>query len=261
MGIFDGILLCSDWDGTLHTKEGFNEKDLKAIRYFKDNGGTFTICSGRYLPYLGSFFDVICPNTYVITLNGAIIIEPKTEAVAYEGFLGEGALTILDKLLEADFSSLMIYFENAESGQAFTKEEYKTARKTIQDRRIYKCILVGNDISVVRRAKDSLKGVDLMGHTVVSSWPESLELISERNTKGAAVIRLKKLLGARVLVTVGDYENDVSMLKAADIGYAMGDAVKGAKMAADRITLPSGEGAIAKIISDLEAEFSKSAAK
>jgi hydroxymethylpyrimidine pyrophosphatase-like HAD family hydrolase len=42
------------------------------------------------------------------------------------------------------------------------------------------------------------------------------------------------------------------MIEYADIGYAVGNAIAPVKAAADRITVPYNENAIAKIISELE---------
>ena len=70
--------------------------------------------------------------------------------------------------------------------------------------------------------------------------------------KGQAARRIAELVGARLLVCVGDYENDISMIKQADIGYAVGNAMPLLKEIADRITVEAGDGAIAAVISDLE---------
>ncbi|MGL4873021.1 MAG: HAD hydrolase family protein, partial [Clostridium sp.] len=40
MGIFSGIMLVSDMDGTIINKEKkISDEDRKAIEYFKENGG------------------------------------------------------------------------------------------------------------------------------------------------------------------------------------------------------------------------------
>ena len=54
---------------------------------------------------------------------------------------------------------------------------------------------------------------------------------------------------------VGDYENDVSMLEMADIGYAVSNATELCLKAADRITVSNNENAIAVIIRELEEEL------
>ena len=48
MGKFDGVLLCSDWDGTLTDGRAVPQENIDAIRYFQKDGGYFTFASGRY---------------------------------------------------------------------------------------------------------------------------------------------------------------------------------------------------------------------
>ena len=80
-----------------------------------------------------------------------------------------------------------------------------------------------------------------------------VELLLKENTKGMALRRLRGMLGDRVetVVAIGDYENDFSMLKEADIGYAVANARDDLKAIADRITVDCKDHAIAKIISEL----------
>ena len=48
MGRFDGILLCSDYDGTLAGPDGkVSPENAQAIRYFTENGGLFTQATSR----------------------------------------------------------------------------------------------------------------------------------------------------------------------------------------------------------------------
>ena len=43
MGIFEGILICTDLDGTLlNSAHRVSEENLKAIRHFEQEGGKFT---------------------------------------------------------------------------------------------------------------------------------------------------------------------------------------------------------------------------
>ena len=55
-------------------------------------------------------------------------------------------------------------------------------------------------------------------------------------------------------ISVGDYNNDISMFKTAKIGIAVANACPDAKAAADIITVSNDENAIAKVIYDLEIE-------
>ena len=64
---------------------------------------------------------------------------------------------------------------------------------------------------------------------------------------------LRQLLKNKVktVIAAGDNENDLTMLREADIGYAVENAIPQLKAAADRITVSCDRGAIARIIEDI----------
>ena len=70
-----------------------------------------------------------------------------------------------------------------------------------------------------------------------------------------AFYSLKEMLNAKLLVTVGDFENDVSMLQAGDISYAVENALPNVKAVAMRQTVHYEQHAIAAIVADLEREL------
>ena len=53
-------------------------------------------------------------------------------------------------------------------------------------------------------------------------------------------------------VALGDYNNDVAMIRMAGVGIAVANATEEAKNAADRITVSNEEHAIAKVIEEIE---------
>ena len=55
-------------------------------------------------------------------------------------------------------------------------------------------------------------------------------------------------------VAIGDYDNDVAMLRAAGVGFAVANASPRAISAADMVTASNEEHAIAAIIHDLETD-------
>ena len=92
------------------------------------------------------------------------------------------------------------------------------------------------------------------------SWPTGLELLSPGAGKGNAVCFLREVLEkegrpVKKLICAGDFENDISMIKAADMGYAVANATPDCKEAADRVTVSCDENAIAVIIRELEEEM------
>lgn len=73
------------------------------------------------------------------------------------------------------------------------------------------------------------------------------ELTSRDFSKGTALNLVRSLVDPQArTMALGDSENDISMLKAADVGICMGNGTKHAKAAADWITDPIGEDGLAK---------------
>jgi hydroxymethylpyrimidine pyrophosphatase-like HAD family hydrolase len=89
-----------------------------------------------------------------------------------------------------------------------------------------------------------------------TSWANGLEIQSIDSGKGVAVAYMKNHMDIPIHTTVGigDYENDISLLECADIGYAVGNALDIVKQVADRVTVSNRENAIAAVIKELEQE-------
>ena len=80
------------------------------------------------------------------------------------------------------------------------------------------------------------------------------EILPRGIHKGTALEKLCPLVGIdpRRTIAVGDYNNDIGMLRTAGVGVAVDNASPEAKAAADYITVGHEQHAIAAIISDLE---------
>ena len=91
------------------------------------------------------------------------------------------------------------------------------------------------------------------GIIISSSLYNNLEINAEGATKGNALMWLASHLGISRERTMafGDGENDVTMLKAAGIGIAMGNGLEIAKSAADQVTLTNDEDGVADAIERL----------
>lgn len=168
---FDGILICSDWDGTLHSDDGIHQADIAAIKHFQRNGGLFTICSGRQLAHLKGFFNEFEPNTNVITLNGAIIANHKSNDVAYRGFLDEKVASIVEQFfaLKIPFSFVSLYYDD--SGEAIRANitSYEEFRSIESKYKLYKVVFVVKDEESVSALKQKVGSIDASGYTLASS--------------------------------------------------------------------------------------------
>lgn len=80
------------------------------------------------------------------------------------------------------------------------------------------------------------------------------EILPKGTSKGNALCKMAELLSIHIkkTIAVGDYYNDVSMIKVAGVGFAVSNATAPAKEAADYLTVANEENAIAFIIDGLD---------
>ena len=257
MAKFDGILLATDWDGTFFSNNQLFDKNLEAIRYFQENGGSFTLCSGRAHSFLMNYYDRVKPNTYAICYGGGLIIDPDTNDVVYSGVCDEYALAIVDGILSDGINSITLSLENNVDPLVLSLDEYKLRRDELTALPTHKIVIRFKTECDALLAIDTCKSMDLRDYIAVRSWNVGLEFMKKENGKGFALRRVAEMIGARLTVAVGDYENDIQLLEYADIGYAVNNACPALKAVADRITVNVNESAIAKIIEDIEKEYCK----
>lgn len=250
MGKFDGILLCSDFDGTCAIGGAVPEENIKAIKYFRENGGLFTFASGRPHDFLVSLFGDQKFGAPLICLNGAVIYDIDTRKMLSErmlsGFDKEKSDRIIKEVGNVTFVGLFSKegsdFVDVGNGQSIPDDIYD---------KLYKIAFrVSGDESDGYRAKQIITEI-MKGHCVERSSSNYIEVLEPASTKAPNTLALKKLVGAHTLVCVGDYENDIEMIKSADIGYAVGNAIDSVKAVADRVTVSCDKFAIAKIVEEL----------
>ena len=263
MGIFDGVLISSDFDGTLFDGEKIAENNITAIRRFIEGGGHFTISSGRQYAFVKKMIELCPTNTYIIALNGALIANPADGSVLYEGFIDGAAYEILDAMLDTDFEIDRVSFikRGDENFSHLTRGEYKERAPELRASDVYDlvfhcpCPSVAKVAAVYARNLIKERGID--GYTVVRSFSTGVEILKLELTKGVAARRVAKAIGAHTVIGVGDFENDIPLIKEADVGYAVAGAVDELKAVADRITVGVCEGALASVIEELERELLK----
>ncbi len=249
---YDGIFLCSDFDGTLTYNGQIPQNNIDAIKYFSDNGGIFSVVSGRNIQFLRNFADTLCLNSYVACLNGTEIYHMPTGSLVHQVKLPSDAK---DRLCEAmtSLNNVCDIHVFTDSGNIITRtseDGYLQKVYSYLDSTSRK-LLVHNSVPFT---EDEVKAVgDIFGksYVVARSWNLGLEISNAVSHKGVAAREMADLSGSHTLICVGNYENDILMLKSADIGYAVGDSLPSLKKVATKITVPAADGAIAAIINEL----------
>lgn len=260
MGKFDGILLCTDFDSTLAVKEQVSQENCDAIRYFQENGGKFTIVSGRHPFFLKEHLEGFAVNAPLVGYNGAYIIDCDSGETVYSGGRQDfTALEVAEHFWNTDerLRRVVVHdrtrnnFRCSRAPLPELNRDFKTLRAQAE-LPLYNMLLSTKEEEEAIALRDAIRAYVGNSFEVCRSWGIGIEIICPNDTKGMAALRLKDLLHAKLLVAAGDYENDIPMIRAADIGYAVENATDEVKSAADRLTVDCKEHAIAAIIRELE---------
>lgn len=246
MGIFDGVLLCSDIDGTLVYNGNLSDTNRSMISYFMSEGGLFTVSTGRYSNYIKNTYSLDV-NTGIISVNGTVISDESGNDIMYDSKL---SLDLVNRIYDYVLPQYNLeHFWAADVDKMdlpFDTRTYYPANKLV--------LVPYDEDTAIRLMTDVQNRFD--GEVNVSrSWPTGVEVIPEGSGKGYCSLLLKKMTDSKLLVCAGDNENDITMLKAADVGFAVQNAVDAAKLAADRITSANADTAIAEIIETIQREY------
>ena len=264
-GKFEGILLCSDYDGTLYAHSplpgypaGIPKENIDALQYFMTEGGLFTLCTGRRGK--SAPLDIV-PNAPIIGLSGTEIYDLRTDTVLRLFTLGkEWRQITLDFLpggcaARSDIAGISIVTDRTAhpfaADDPAARDFVRTCTEPVCKIMFYFTEPRTAPDPVPPEVREHCRGIV----NPLSNGTNAFQITALHAHKGTGVRYLKKFLGARLLVCAGDWDGDIPMLREADIGYAAGNAHDSAKTAADRITVRAEQGTVAAIIADLEKEL------
>lgn len=270
MGKFDGILICTDLDGTLYRNDkSISAENREAIEYFKSEGGYFTFITGRMPYYSQTAYEAVRPNVPFGCVNGGGLYDGSVGRYVWTTELSSDALSLVGRVYEG-FPNVGIQLCGFES-TFFAKENDVTARFrrlanlpenpcdyrgfTVPMAKIIFCTAVEKELFAVEKALREHELGDRFDF--IRSERTLFEILPKGVSKALALTKLAEYLSVDMsrTIAIGDYDNDASMLRAAGCGIAVSNASKAALDAADRVTVSNEDHAIAKVISDLSGGY------
>ena len=268
MGKFSGILFCTDLDGTLlRNDKSISAENLRAIEYFKSEGGMFTFITGRLPDAAVDIYEEVNPNVPFGCINGGGVYDHRKKEFAWITTLPDEALDLVeyvDHRLENLGIQLHtpqgIYFYNENPEMISFRENTTAASFSCHYREvkepIAKVVFADNEVQLMKLRELLHNHPKADSYDFIRSEHTLYEILPKGVTKATALLKLIDILHVDIknTVTVGDYDNDVAMIRCAGRGYAVANASEAAKHVASRITVSNQEHAIAKIIEDLERE-------
>ena len=273
MSDFSNFLIASDLDGTFLNKKGeVVQRNLDAIARFNAQGGRFTLNTGRphitIAPTTGDPTKIFnAPSSHC---NGAYLYDFQTGEYFFEELLSpKDAADLI--AFAAQYCSDIAYRANAREQIRFLVPDgvekppsvgyaegivvYDLPQEDWPMDDWYKVVFVSDPARILQLRRD-FECVFGKRFGKTTSSARALELQLAHSTKAVGIDKMRRLtpeLAARTIIACGDFENDIPMLKAADIAICPANALDEVKEICDFVLCDCGEGLIADIVENIEA--------
>lgn len=267
---FSQVLLTVDFDRTLTGPDSqIPQRNIEAIEYFMANGGTFTVNTGRSTNTFAPYLETLPRNAPLLLYNGSACYD--------KGQLLDTQVIDLDPVqVIADmrrlFPDLNVEVQGSKTHHLVAPTQefldfYKAlnwgyalwdASTDLQP--FMKFALFGQPsqshmADMFRATPEDLRYFDEAAQTIRELYdgkvevflaaPRIIDVHAKGVSKCAAARALQHKLGKKILVCVGDAENDIAMLDGADYAFCPAQSI-----VADRYenVCSCAEGAVADVI-------------
>lgn len=261
-------LIVSDFDGTLIDK---NHSVLPAVRTaineYVDSGGIFAVCTGRMLRSILPLVRGLGLKGIVVASQGTVIADIATgNLIKDSGMKCSEAAEICKVFGELELAT-NVYCGNTLFTNILKDNKYLKLYESITG---IDAEFIGTDlpgfilkngkkcekVACLVMPKEQKKLYDKIYRRLSSRFDVTcsadclIEVSPISDNKGEALKFLAEhyKIPIEYTVAVGDNLNDLSMIIAAGVGVAVGNAVPELKEAADFVSVTNNEGAIAQII-------------
>ena len=268
MGIFSGCLFACDIDGTLLINGVINPHNIEKIEYFVSEGGCFSLSTGRTVGAVGPVLEKIKHISPSIVSNGSMIYDYENKRVLNELFIDKSDYYIVKKVMDM---GLDVGIEVHSGDRVLTlcrtaetdiHQKYEWLESTdisftqAENYRWNKVVMLFSNIA----DRDAVKGM-IAKQRISSDFIDTSAVIAgkKRNyyeqfpkgvSKASALDRLCEILKVKkgCLFAMGDYYNDLEMIKKADISAVPFGTPDDIKQYADYETVRCEDGAVADFI-------------
>jgi len=251
-----------DVDGTLvNARHPLGDAQIHALRGLHQAGIHVAIASSRQQASLVDIADAVGVPMHLIAFNGTLITDPARRTLDAADIAIPATLADALARYVAAGGCVHIYTEqdwyafgpdarinNEASGKdAAPGVRAATLDPAVLPTRALKLMCDGNIAAL-----DDVRDTVAKHPEFVMSWSgtECYDIHAKDGTKGHALLKLCDILGIDPADTAafGDADSDVTMLRNAGVGFAMGDAAQAVLTAADRRLDAPGSGALEALL-------------
>lgn len=258
-------LIGIDLDGTLlNDEKAISERNFEAIAKAKAKGVKVVITTGRPLKaieHLLEALDLYDDEDYSITFNGGLVQKNQTGHILAKTPMAFERLRELQNLTK----ELAIPLDVISDGTVYQIEGnneswYQRANpiltfqlitfEQLDQNLIYNKAISAYDADILDQSIAKISDSYYEHFEIIKSRDILLEFMPKGVTKASGLAQLAQLLNIKQaeVMTIGDEENDLSMIEWAGFGVAMGNAIELIQSASDTITLDNNHDGVAMAI-------------
>ena len=273
MGKFDRVLIFSDIDGTyLDEHRRPVPRNNEAIRRFQAEGGTFTIATGRMATNTPHAVPDIreLANFPVLICNGTCVYDYREGKALYSFFMEPGTVSPILDFVSERYPEVAIR-ANVPDGFVYPVEHplhLRDGRRHPWDYRllpreewdlsqIYKLVLRSEDYAMLDAVQNEILPIFGNAVEIIRSEIGILEVQKKGTSKGSTIDLIRTALKERgtpkTIFCIGDYGNDLAMLRVADYAACPENAIDSVKAVATIHLCHCNDGAVADLIDYIEA--------
>lgn len=264
-------LVATDLDGTLLLQnKHISKRTYDVLKKANKNGVHVVIATGRSFSALPESIFKIDGMRYVVTSNGANIIDLKDNEVIYKNCIDAAQIPKIINFLKGRSYILEVFT----GGKAYmSKSDYDKFRSRTIDFRPIEYVLqtripIADIFEFTSKNASAIENININfdslsdkpkayeellkfdNITVTTSFDFNLEIGGNTTSKGDALNFLTQMLGltSKNVLSIGDNPNDSSMLGFSEIAVAVENAHEDIIKLADHITSSNDEDGVAKAV-------------
>ncbi len=272
MASYKDVLITTDFDRTLTAPDSsIPQRNLEAIEYFMAQGGAFTVNTGRTVPSAAALMQTVNVNAPFLLYNGSAAYDHARTAFLFCHEIALPWQAVRSRILER-YPMVWIEYQGADA-HYLCREHPVWPAFCEHNQYPWKYASPEDDLGPFLKFCIYLRITDVTVDHLFHGTPEEIALMDEVElwlnrefgdacvitrgadlyidvqpkgvSKGKSALELKQKLGKKILVCIGDAENDISMLDAADFAYCPAGSI-----VSDRYenVCDCAEGAVADVI-------------
>lgn len=265
---FDNVIIMTDIDGTLVTdQKKILDRDMEAINRFRRGGGTFTLATGRGYSMAKPIAEKVNLDVPAVIFNGSAVYDFKADKFLWHSGLDGYAETVAKELIE-EFPDIAIEILCRDKVYVPAINQIEREHLALENVKPIRCgVAEINEeswlkILIAYPPEEIHKIIDFVQsrpeYVKCAHWVRSenhyYEMLPIGVNKGSGFQRLLEIMGKQDAFTVGvgDYNNDIELIRDAKLGVAVGSAQQEAKEAADLVVCDNNSGAVSEVIEYIE---------